>query len=235
MLLACTCGFKMRTLYHYPLCAFSRIVRLYLNEAALPYEAVLERPWDRKHVFSEKHMISDVPTLEEKVGVVLEGWYAITEHLEQAQQSRRSHALLGKSPLGKAEIRKITSMFNEMFFADVTKFIVFEKIFKKHIDGKPPDSVLIRRGCSNVKVYFEYLAWLIDHRNWLAGNDFSIADISAAAHISCLDYVGSINWDSHPIVKEWYVRIKSRPTFREILNDRISDYQPSTHYSDLDF
>ena len=222
----------MRTLYHYPLCAFSRAIRLYLNEKELAYAAIIENPWDRKHIFSKNHTISDIPTLEEKAGLVLEGWYPIVEQLEQLY---RSPPLFGKSFKEKAEIRKITALFNEMFFADVTKLIVFEKIFKKHIENRSPDSTFIRRGCSNINTYFEYITWAADHRNWLAGDDFSIADIAAAAHISCIDYLGSINWENYPSVKDWYVRIKSRPTFREILNDRISECQPPAHYSDLDF
>ena len=73
----------MRTLYHYPLCAFSRLVRIYLKEKFLEHELVVEYPWNRKKVFSEYPLQSDIPTLVDKDGIVLEGWYAIIEHLEQ--------------------------------------------------------------------------------------------------------------------------------------------------------
>jgi glutathione S-transferase len=122
-----------------------------------------------------------------------------------------------------------------MFFADVTKQIVFEKIIKKYTENKAPDSSSIRKGTLSIKEYMNHISWLIDRRNWLAGNDFTVADISAAAQISCVDYVGSVEWSEYPIAKDWYVRIKSRPSFREILADKIADIPPSSHYAELDF
>ena len=126
-------------------------------------------------------------------------------------------------------------LFNVYFFSEVTNNIIFEKIIKKYLDRSSPDSSSIRKGNGNLEKYFEYIAWLTNRRNWLAGNEFSLADISAAAQISCLDYVGSIEWEKYPEVKDWYVRIKSRPSFREILHDKIANVSPSSWYSNLDF
>lgn len=222
----------MRTLYHYPLDAFSRFVRIYLKERFLEHELVLELPWDRKKIFSEYSLQSDIPTLVDKDGTVLEGWYAIIEHLEQVYKTK---SFLGTSLRERAETRRITQLFNEMFFMDVTKQIIFEKIFKKHTENRSPDSSCIRKGALALKTYMEHISWLADHRNWLAGNELTIADMAAAAQISCVDYVGSIEWEQFPLAKEWYVRIKSRPSFREILEDRVSDMPPSYNYANLDF
>lgn len=222
----------MRELYHYPLDAYGRVARIYLREKALEYQEIEEYPWDRRRVFSENQVVSDLPTLIENDGTVLEGCYAIVEYIEQTY---RSHSLFGDSFKSKAEVRRISALFNVNFFADVTNNIIFEKVMKKFMDKSSPDSSSIRKGNSNIKKYFDYINWLANRRNWLAGEDFSLADISAAAHISCLDYMGSIEWESYPEVKNWYVRIKSRPSFREILKDRISNISPPDFYSDLDF
>ncbi|MDR0631878.1 MAG: glutathione S-transferase family protein [Holosporaceae bacterium] len=222
----------MRRLYHYPLCALSRLVRIYLKERALDHELVIDFPWDRKNTFSEYHVFSDLPTLVDLDGIVLEGWYAIVEYLEQ---SYRSKSLLGTTQKEKAESRRIVTLFNGMFFAEITKNIVFEKVMKKYMERSPPDSSSIRKGHGEIKKYFDFIAQLIDCRNWLAGDEFSLADISAAAQISCIDYIGSIKWDDYPQVKDWYVRIKSRPSFRDILQDRISNVTPPSYYQDLDF
>jgi glutathione S-transferase len=207
-------------------------VRIVLKEKDLEHELIVDQPWNRKKIFSENHVQSDIPTLLERDGTFLEGWYAIIEYLEQIY---RSKTFLGTSIREKAETRRIMSIFNEMFFAEVTSQIVLEKIFKKYTSNKAPNSLCIRRGTENIKHYFDYISWLIDRRNWLAGNDFSIADISAAAHISCIDYLGSIEWEKYPTVKIWYMRIKSRPSFRNILSDRIHGVSPASHYADLDF
>lgn len=222
----------MRDLYHYPLDAFGRVVRIYLHEKSLDYRSMEEFPWDRKKLFSENHVFSDLPTLIETDGTIIESAYSIIEHVEQ---SYRANALMGDSLKMKSEVRRISMLFNVYFFSEVTNNIIFEKIIKKYLDRSSPDSSSIRKGNGNLEKYFEYIAWLTNRRNWLAGNEFSLADISAAAQISCLDYVGSIEWEKYPEVKDWYVRIKSRPSFREILHDKIANVSPSSWYSNLDF
>jgi hemolysin activation/secretion protein len=72
-------------------------------------------------------------------------------------------------------------------------------------------------------------------RNWLGGEYLTLADISAAAHLSCLDYLGDVAWETHPSVKEWYALIKCRPAFRELLEDRVPGVRPPAHYTDPDF
>lgn len=222
----------MRILYHYPLCAFSRLIRIYLKEKELEHELIVEYPWNRKKTFSEYPLPSDIPTLVNKDGVVLEGWYAIIEHLEQAH---KSSSFFGSASREKAEARRITQLFNEMFYMDVTKQIVFEKIMKKHTENRAPDSSCIRKGVAALKQYMERISWFADHRNWLAGNEMTVADMSAAAQISCVDYIGAIDWESYPLAKEWYARIKSRPSFKDILEDRVPAMPPPPHYADLDF
>ena len=62
-----------------------------------------------------------------------------------------------------------------------------------------------------------------------------IADLSAAANLSLVDYSGDVPWDDHPLTKEWYVRVKSRPSFRCLLRDVIQGVPASRVYADLDF
>lgn len=222
----------MRKLYHYPLGAFSRQIRIYLKEKNIEHDLVVEFPWNMQEKGKDEdiQLISDIPTLVDLDGVVYQGWYAIVEHLEKQGQS-----LLGGTEQEKAETRRLVCLFNEMFFAEVTKNIIFEKVIKRYLEHSSPDSSAIRRGNSAIPGYFDHISWLADRRNYLAGGEFSFADIVAAAHISSLDYMGSIEWDRFPMVKDWYVRIKSRPSFRDILNDRVSNVTPPDYYQDLDF
>ncbi len=56
-----------------------------------------------------------------------------------------------------------------------------------------------------------------------------------ARRMSALDYLGEMPWESHPHVKTWYVRLKSRKSFRPLLADRVPGVAPPSIYSDLDF
>ncbi|MEO9191679.1 MAG: glutathione S-transferase family protein, partial [Acetobacteraceae bacterium] len=69
----------------------------------------------------------------------------------------------------------------------------------------------------------------------LAGASISLADFAAAAHFSALDYIGDVDWTVAPAAKEWYARMKSRPSFRGVLADRVPGVTPPEHYADLDF
>ena len=63
----------------------------------------------------------------------------------------------------------------------------------------------------------------------------TLADIAAAAHISCIDYISDFDWNRHASIKDWYAILKSRPAFRSILSDHIPGFPPPPHYTDLDF
>jgi glutathione S-transferase len=209
------------------------MIRVYLTEKVLDYELIFDYPWKRKYPLSEYQVFSDIPALIDLDGIVLEGWYAIVEHIENSYPKLCS--FLGTTAKEKSETRRLVTLFNSMFFAEVTQNIVFEKVIKRHVSHTAPDSALLRKGSNNLKYYFDYISWLIDRRNWLAGANFSFADIAAASQISCIDYVGSVKWDDYPILKDWYVRIKSRPSFKSILMDRIPTINPPDYYQELDF
>lgn len=222
----------MKRLYHYPLDAFSRQIRIYLKEKHIDHSLFVRFPWSGPNEEDDENDLSlpcDLPILLDGSNVY-KGWYAIVEHLEQQDSS-----LFGSTEATKSEARRIASLFNCFFFAEVTRNIVFEKVIKRYIENSSPDSSAIRKGNNAISKYFEYINWLTDRRNWLAGEDFTFADIAAAAQISSLDYIGNVEWEKYPMVKNWYVRIKSRPSFRDLLSDHISNITPPPHYKDLDF
>ena len=110
-----------------------------------------------------------------------------------------------------------------------------EKIMKRFLRIGEPNSSAIRAGHQNIRYHLDYIAWLCERRRFLAGDRFSLADIAAAAHISAVDYLGDVPWEQHAGAKDWYARIKSRPSFRPLLADHIPGAPPPKHYADLDF
>ena len=80
-----------------------------------------------------------------------------------------------------------------------------------------------------------YFNWLLERRTFLAGDFFSVADISLASALSSLDYLSELEWNNYKKAKDWYSVIKSKPSFRDILEESIYNIQPSSHYKDLDF
>ena len=94
---------------------------------------------------------------------------------------------------------------------------------------------MLRTARANIRQHMRYLTWLAGSRQWLAGERMSYADLAAAASISILDYLGEIDWSESPLAKDWYQRLKSRPSFRPLLTERVRGLTPVSHYADLDF
>ena len=222
----------MRILYHLPLSPYARKVRLALNEKRIPFELRVERVWERRDEFMEMNPAGTIPVLTEENGLVLADSYAICEYLDEAYPEL---PLMGRTLGERAEVRRLVSWFDGKFAREVTANLYYEKQMKRLIGRGNPDAAALRAGYANLKPHLDYLGWLAETRLWLAGNFLSLADLTAAAHLSALDYIGDVDWSMNDAAKDWYARVKSRPGFRPLLADRVSGVNPPPHYADLDF
>jgi len=222
----------MRTLYHFWILPACRKIRLVLNEKGLKYDLVDERPWENRDGLLAMNPASEVPVLKEENGAVLADAQAIVEYLEEVYGDV---PLLPKDPADRAETRRLVAWFDRKFQTEVTDNLVDEKILKRLMRAGTPNTAAIRAGHHNIHYHLDYIAYLTERRSWLAGDEFSLADIAAAAQISSVDYLGDVPWDQHPAAKVWYSRIKSRPTYRSLLADNLPGMPAPKHYADLDF
>ena len=222
----------MRVLYHLWLSPFSRTIRVVLKEKNLEFTLKAEKVWERRPEFLALNPAGEVPVLIEPDGTVLAHVGAIAEFLDEVY---REKILIGINPLDRAEIRRLVAWFDIKMNNEVTENLVGEKMMKRFLGLGQPNSSAIRAGHANLIHHLDYIGYLIERRRWLAGENFSLADITAAAHLSTVDYLGDVPWDDHEPAKEWYARIKSRPSFRPILTDHIPGAPPPKHYADLDF
>lgn len=222
----------MRTLYHLWLSPFCQAVRIALAEKDIEVTLRAENVWERRDEFLAMNPAGDVPVLAEADGPAISGSAVIVEYLEDLKPEP---TLIGTDPLTRAETRRLANWFNEKFNAEVTENLLGEKMMKRFLGLGEPDATAIRAGYKNLRYHLQYITYLVERRNWLAGDNLSFADIAAAAHLSSLDYINEIPWDDHKSVKTWYARIKSRPSFRTLLSDKIPGFPPAPHYADLDF
>ncbi|ANC92301.1 glutathione S-transferase family protein [Azospirillum humicireducens] len=222
----------MRTLYHHPIHPLSRVARVMLAEKGLPFEPVVEKPWERRTDFLKMNPAGEVPVLVEEDGTVVAGGLAVIEYLEEAYPDT---PLLPREVAARAEVRRIADWFLHKFEREVGENLVGEKLIKRLSGQGHPFAPAIRAGLANITYHLDYIAFLSERRPWLAGSVFTLADIAAAAQLSCLDYIDNVPWDRSPEAKDWYARIKSRPSFRALLADNITGCPPPRHYADLDF
>ena len=221
----------MNRLYHYPLSPFSRKVRLCLAEKKIEVELVEERYWEQSPEFLRRNPAGMIPVLKHGSLMMSES-QAICEYLEETHPTP---PLMPRDPEGRYEVRRLVAWFDGKFNDEVTTKLLGERVFRKIKGNGYPDSANVKAGAKAIKFHLDYMAWLLDKRRWLAGNEMTLADFADAAHLSCLDYISDVDWNRSEVVKDWYAKIKSRPAFRSILADQISGLRPPAHYADLDF
>lgn len=221
----------MRTLFHLWLHPFSRKVRIVLAEKKLEFELQIEKVWERRTEFLALNPAGDVPVLIEKDGTTLANSQVICEYLEEVYPEVN---LLGLDPVQRAETRRLVSWFDVKFNREVTDNLLGEKLMKQFLKTGEPHGPSVRAGHANIHYHLDYIGFLTEKRKWLAGDQFSLADIAAATHLSAIDYIGDVPWEEHEAAREWYGKVKSRPSFKPLLDDRIPGFTPSNHYEDVD-
>ena len=210
----------------------SRVVRLALQEKHLDVEELEEPFWLRRDEFLTLNPAGDVPVFIDEDDTVICGGTVVIEYLEDVFPET---PLIGTTPKSKAETRRLTDWFESKFNNEVTQFLAGEKLFKRVAHNDAPDSRALRAGRENIHAHLDYIAWLTDRRTWLAGDSLTVADLTAGAHLSLVDYTADVPWEEHSLAKEWYVRLKSRPSFRGLLSDTFPGVMPAPIYADLDF
>lgn len=221
-----------------PLDPASRMVRFALAEKGLPIRGEETPPWNDENgrlgaanpAMTIPVLIEEAPDGRELAPVTPAS--AIVEYLEDAYPTPR---LFPDGAGARAETRRLVAWFTDRFEATVIATIVRERIDKRLMRRGQPDYDLLRSGIEALDWHMDYFSWLLDQRTSFAGENFTAADIAAAAYLSCLDYVDGVPWDKHPSVREWYARMKSRPAFRPLLRDRVEGLPPPRHYADPDF
>jgi glutathione S-transferase len=214
----------MRRLIHLMLSPSCRLARLMVAEKRLTCDPV-----------QAEDARNSMPVFVDLDGTRSEGVWAILDHLE---------AHYPDPPLAPedADERRQSLRWLDWamgpFHEAVTQRIVYEKAGQR-FTGAParraPDMNVIRQGREELKVALVAIGEAIEQHGNLAGRTLSLGDLAVAAHLSALDYFGEVPWDTNPTVQEWYIKLKSRPSFRSILADRVPGQPPAVHYAELDF
>ena len=222
----------MWQLHQFPLCPFSRKVRLLLSEKGVAYELVRENPWEASDAFRDLNPALRTPVLRDtERGTVLIDSRAICEYFEETVDKA---PMINGTAANRAEIRRLVALFDENFYADDAAPLLHERMKKRIVYRQSPDSKALRDAMRLANEHLDYVDYLIDNRPWLAGATMSLADLAAAAQISVADYLGGLDWSGHEQARGWYSVFKSRPSFRPLLAERMDGIQPPSHYPDVD-
>lgn len=214
----------MRRLIHLLMSPPCRFARLALGEKRLSFHsAVATDP--------SLHL----PELIDLDGTTVTGIWAIVDHLEGYYPER---PLVPEDPKQRSEALRLLDWTMTKFYGEVTNRIVFEKAPHNQtgsLQQRPPRMDVVRIGRKALTDHLPELETLCEERGYMAGREVSLADLALAAHLSALDYFGEVPWQENNGILEWYLRMKSRPSFRPLLSDRLPGQPPAPHYAELDF
>ena len=221
----------MITLYHYYLCSSSRYIRLILEENKIPYQTQLENYWKPQKDFLQLNPAGHLPVLINEENFPVIGSNACVEYIRDL---RSRPDLFVDDYREKAEINRLVHWFDVIFKKEVFDPIIYEKVFSRIVDNITPNSDNIRAALNNLDFHIQYLNYLLISKKYFIKDEVTCLDFLVGANFSVLDYLGLLNFNSYDNIREWYFKIKSRPSFKTLLKDQIVGLNPHENYKNID-
>ncbi len=198
-------------LYHDPRAPNPRRVRIFLAEKNVAYdtiEVLIASSAHQTPEFRRKNPLALLPVLEFPDGRILRESMAICRYMEELHPEPN---LFGSDAWERAQIE----MWNR--HAELELLVPISQVFRntnKFWEGKikqAPDFGEIMREL--VAGRFDWLEHELDKRPYLAGERFTVADITALCAID-FGKVANIRIDAaaHPALAAWHKRVSERPS-----------------------
>ncbi len=216
----------MRRLTHLLLSPPSRFVRLLIGEKRLVCD--LSAPEDAT---------AHLPVFVDLDGTTCEGGRdgAIVDHLEGTYSD---HPMAPEDPATRAEALRLLDWAMGPFHENVTRKIVYEKAAQRFTRRRRAPHAGYECHPPGPRDFAQH-----------AGDDRQQCRAARLSRVQgmlhrrsggrrpsfALDYFGEVPWQDFPPAAEWYLRMKSRPSFRSLLSDRVPGQPPTQHYAELDF
>lgn len=235
----------MLKLYHAHHSTCSQKVRLALAEKGLDFESVIVDLANKAHLEPEYLAINPngvVPTLVHD-DIPINDSSVIVEYIDEVFPD---HPLVPRDPVARARVRtwmrfleevptyavRVPS-FNKAFlprFAGLSdeEFVDQQagpRPLRKHFylkmskDGFGSDAV--RESIDQMRLTCGRMQEALEGGPWLAGSEFSLADVVAAPLIDRIDDLGMSDiWtEDFPLVQNWFERLKARPSYAVAMYD----------------
>ena len=152
----------MWQLYQFPLCPFSRKVRLVLAEKSIAHELVRENPWERRDEFIDLNPAGETPVMvDTEAGITLIGSQPIVEYLDETVE--KMPMIHGNAVL-RAEIRRLVEWFDEKLYREAVEPLMNERMRKRLVNRESPDTSVLRTAMRTASEHLDYLDYLLDHR-----------------------------------------------------------------------
>lgn len=187
---------------------YARKIRILLAEKGLPFELVVDSPWEANTRIPTLNPLGKVPALVTDDGEVLFDSPVIAGYLETLGAAPR---LLPADALERVRVRQLEALADGVLDAAVAALLE-----SRRPDGQRSDAEIDRQ-LEKVDRSLDELERRASGRQWLHGDTMSLADISVGTALGYLDLrFGHRNWrDGHPALKALAERLFARKSFAD--------------------
>jgi glutathione S-transferase len=202
-------------LYGHPLSPCTRKVLLTLAEKGAEAQFCpidLFAGENKKAAHLARHPFGVVPVLDDE-GFVLFESRAIIRYLD---------ARLGAASLTPASLREVARMDqwlsdDQSFVAPHTRALAIERVVRKH-EGLIADAGTVAAAETGLARAFEVIDRALEHSTYLAGETFSLADVSLMPYVVSLPLIGAERLLSGlPRLGAWWARVRDRASWRHVM------------------
>lgn len=197
-------------LYHDPRAPNPRRVRVFLAEKGVAYDTIevsIAAQVHQTQEFKKKNPIQLLPVLEMPDGKVLRESMAICRYLEELYPEPN---LFGRDAWERAQIEQWNRHAElELLFSIAQVFRNSHKFWEGRIKQAPEFAEIMRE---HVGRRFDWIDGELATRQYLAGDRFSVADITAMCAIDFGKVVDIRIQPEHPHLKAWHERVSARPS-----------------------
>ena len=137
----------MLTLFHHPMLAACRFVRLAFGEYGEELVLIEEKPWARRKEFLALNPAATLPVLLAEGDVPIVGASVIAEYLDETRGVlKRDRRLFAEDPMDRAEIRRLADWYLTKTESEVTRHLVRERVLKPLMPDAAGRRLARRRG-----------------------------------------------------------------------------------------
>jgi glutathione S-transferase len=206
-------------LYRFPGSTACRPVELFCAEASIPYEPEIVDLMTGKQNEAPYNAINPtgvVPTLVDG-DLVLGESSAILKYLADKVGS----PAYPKDLKQRAKVNEMLDWWNSNFYREYGYHFVYAQTLQHiKLDSEQGTRDLVARGQANATRLLGIVDrnFLGDGRQFLCGNDYTIADSFAAGILSIGDWIGQ-SFEEFPNVKRWLATMTARPSWKAVEQD----------------
>jgi glutathione S-transferase len=212
----------MLKLYGAHVSPFVRKVRVALVEKGLDYEHEPLVPFNQPSEYFQISPLGKIPALVDD-GKPLSDSSIILAYLERKHPTP---ALYPSDPYEFARALWFEEYGDSALVQNLTATVFFQRVVAPRFLNRPTDEAIIAKAIeTDIPKCLDYLEGELDGKEFLAGGQFSIADIGIATHFVNGKFAGyEIDAKRWPKLAGYAKRIHARPSFQGIIKEEAAAF-----------